>query len=245
MAQFSSHQGTQPVSSGPQTPSRQTGKARLPLKKRRVARDRSRRFAMGLMVVITAASLLLGWGLARLGQATAVPEVAASAGRPASFIQLAQSSAEPASATELGDQEPNYNATRTVDYVPQRYQLGQRFYLENCATCHVGVPPQLLPSEAWRNLIQDSSHYGVEIRTPQDPSLGIIWAYLREFSRQKSSREERVPYRLARSRYFKALHPEIPFPQGVSLEGCATCHRAAQQFSFRPWELPASSSLDP
>ena len=185
------------------------------MRTRRVSRDRSRRFALGLVAIMTMVSLLLGWGLARWAQATplAVSDVVAQA------------------ATE--QEAERY---RTVDYVPEGLQLGQRLYLENCATCHIGVPPQTLPSEAWRNLIQDSSHYGSEIRPPQDPSLGLIWTYLRAFSRQKSAVESRVPYRLRRSRYFKALHPDVTLPQEVSLDSCASCHRAAQQFSFRPWE---------
>jgi len=200
---------------------------------RRVSRDRSRRFALGLIAVMVAVSLLLGWGMSSLSQAASVaqPETV----QPARLISQA---------TEApGDRQPGQpegnsgdNFPRTVDYVPQRYQTGQRLYLANCATCHIGVPPETLPSEAWRNIIQDASHYGTEIRPPLDPSRGLVWSYLRAFSRQKSESEERVPYRLGRSRYFKALHPDVAFPEGVSLEGCATCHRAAQQFSFRPWE---------
>jgi hypothetical protein len=168
---------------------------------RRAPRDRSRRFALGFLVLITLVSLLLGWGLASLGQAAPSP----AADQP-----------------------------RTVDYVPPQYQLGQRLYLQNCATCHIGVPPETLPSEAWRNLIQDSSHYGKTIPLLQEPSRGLIWTYLRTFSRLKSSQEEQVPYRLARSRYFKALHPDVALPQPLGLESCASCHSAAQQFSFRP-----------
>lgn len=183
---------------------------------RRVSRDRSRRFALGLVAVMTAVSLLLGWGLSSLGQATPLS---------------AQSGLLAQAPVSSNDESP-----RTVDYVPQRYQLGQQLYLKNCASCHIGVPPETLPSEAWRNIIQDPSHYGTEIIPPRDPSLGLIWSYLRSFSRQKSTAEERVPYRLGRSRYFKALHPDVALPTQVSLESCATCHRAAQQFSFRPWQ---------
>lgn len=191
---------------------------------RRVPRDRSRRFALGLVAVMTTISLLLGWGFSSLSQARPVEHwpVEHLTDRP---TFLSQASAE--QAEEL---------PRTVDYVPERYQLSQRLYLDNCATCHIGVPPETLPSEAWRNIIQDVSHYGVDIRPPQDPSRGLIWSYLRIFSRQKSNAEERVPYRLGRSRYFAALHPEVNLPANISLESCATCHRAAQQFSFRPWK---------
>lgn len=188
---------------------------------RRVSRDRSRRFALGLVAVMTAVSLLLGWGLASLSQAAplTVPLTAPWG------TAVAQASAS-----------QNDDFPRTVDYVPERYRLGQRLYLETCATCHIGVPPETLPSEAWRNIIQDVSHYGTEISPLRDPSLGLIWSYLRTFSRPKSNAEERVPYRLGRSLYFKVLHPDVTWAAEVSLESCATCHIAAQQFSFRPWE---------
>ncbi len=184
-------------------------------RRRRAPRDRSRRFAVGLVAVLTAVSLLLGWSLANLSQAA--PLVRES--------RLAQVSEETA-----------VDFPRTVDYVPEGYRLPQQLYLENCATCHIGVPPETLPSESWRNILQDASHYGTEIRPPRDPSLGLIWSYLRSFSRQKSNLEERAPYRLARSRNFKALHPQVALPADLSLESCASCHLAAQQFSFRPWD---------
>ncbi len=135
--------------------------------------------------------------------------------------------------------QPPPDPYTTVDFVPQRYQLGQTLYRQNCATCHIGVPPQVLPSEAWRNLIQDSSHYGVTITPPQGPAQGLIWAYLRTFSRLKSIQEERTPYRLQQARAFKALHPQVELPRPLGLESCATCHPAAAQFNFRqltpPW----------
>ncbi|NJN30730.1 MAG: cytochrome C [Synechococcales cyanobacterium RM1_1_8] len=142
----------------------------------------------------------------------------------------------PASAPPSGLGLPlTVDLPRSVDYVPEAHQLGQRLYLENCATCHIGVPPETLPSEAWRTLIQDSNHYGSEIQLPQGPSRALIWAYLRGFSRLKAEQEERVPYRLGRSRYFQAIHPNVALPSDLSLQSCASCHIAAAQFSFRPW----------
>ena len=52
----------------------------------------------------------------------------------------------------------------TVDVVPDRYKFGQELYLENCATCHIGVPPSVLPTQTWQGLLQDSQHYGVEVK---------------------------------------------------------------------------------
>ncbi len=130
-------------------------------------------------------------------------------------------------------QQQASNDIGTVDRVPPRFQLGQQLYLENCATCHIGVPPQLLPTQTWQQLLQDAQHYGMVIQPPVDPSRLLIWNYLQAFSRPLTIKEEQIPYRLDRSRYFKALHPRGEFSQPINLKGCVTCHPAAPEFNFR------------
>ncbi|MBE9180762.1 diheme cytochrome C [Oculatella sp. LEGE 06141] len=121
----------------------------------------------------------------------------------------------------------------TVDPVPQRYQLGQELYLENCATCHVGVPPAVLPSETWRQLLEDpTQHYSTRLPPIVDPPRLLMWDYLRTFSRPTPA-EEPVPYRVNDSRYFKALHPKVDLPRPVRLDSCVSCHPGASQFNYR------------
>jgi hypothetical protein len=120
----------------------------------------------------------------------------------------------------------------TVDVVPQRYQLGQQLYLENCATCHIGIPPAVLPTETWRDLLRDPQHYGAELQPLVDPSRRLVWNYLQFASRQVLA-DEKVPYRIADSKYFKVLHPKVKFPQKAALSSCVTCHTGAEQFNFR------------
>lgn len=60
-------------------------------------------------------------------------------------------------------------AIGTVDVIPPRYQLGQELYLENCATCHIALPPSVLPVETWRQLLQDSQHYSTQLTPLVDP----------------------------------------------------------------------------
>ncbi|NET54330.1 MAG: hypothetical protein F6K09_38750, partial [Merismopedia sp. SIO2A8] len=51
--------------------------------------------------------------------------------------------------------------TGTVDIVPERYRLGQQLYLENCSSCHIALPPEVMPTETWRQLLLDlNQHYG-------------------------------------------------------------------------------------
>lgn len=120
----------------------------------------------------------------------------------------------------------------TVDRVPERYQLGQQLYLENCATCHIALPPQVLPMETWLRLLQDSEHYGQTLKLLVDPPRLLVWNYLQAFSRPQS-KEEEIPYRVASSRFFKALHPRVKLPQPATLGSCVTCHPGASQYNFR------------
>ncbi|MEP0912647.1 diheme cytochrome c [Leptolyngbya sp. GB1-A1] len=151
-------------------------------------------------------SLCLGWGLAQ-----AKPSIAQT---------IAQSNA------------PDSQAIGTVDVIRPQFQVGQELYLQNCATCHLALPPAAMPTQTWQALIQDSQHYGVQIEPLRSPDLEIVWRYLSTFSRS-TNRNEIIPYRIQQSRYFKALHPKVEFPQPPSVRTCATCHPAAAQFNYR------------
>jgi Dihaem cytochrome c len=120
----------------------------------------------------------------------------------------------------------------TVDRIPPRYELGQQLYLENCATCHIGLPPQVLPTETWRRLLQDSQHYGQTLKLLVDPQRLLVWNYLQTFSRPQA-KEEEVPYRMSNSRYFKALHPRVKLSQPANISSCVTCHPGVSQYNFR------------
>lgn len=124
------------------------------------------------------------------------------------------------------------DAIATVDIVPSRYQLGQELYLENCASCHIALPPAVLPTQTWQQLLQDTQHYGITLQPLIDPPRLLIWNYLRNFSRPLLP-EEPTPYRVAESRYFKALHPQVKLPRPLDLTSCATCHPGATEYDFR------------
>jgi hypothetical protein len=120
----------------------------------------------------------------------------------------------------------------TVDIVPPQYQLGQQLYLENCSSCHIALPPAVLPTETWKNLLQDTQHYGTQLKPLVDPPRILIWRYLSTFSRSLL-KDEQVPYRVNSSRYFKALHPQVKLPRPVQISSCVQCHPQAANFNFR------------
>ncbi|WP_253188369.1 diheme cytochrome c [Leptolyngbya sp. 'hensonii'] len=138
---------------------------------------------------------------------------------------IAQIQIQPASGSK-----PDLNGG--VDPVAPVYQLGQQLYLETCASCHIAIPPALLPSETWRQLLSDPQHYGRRIELPVDPGRLLIWQYLRDYSRPQIEEEE-LPYRIRDSRYFKALHPRVKLPRPLNLSTCVTCHPGSGQYNFR------------
>ncbi len=169
-------------------------------------RYRQKRSLAVLFLLLLVWSVCLGWGLALVAGGTVKPDSIAQA-------TPAQSG--------------------TIDTVPNRYQLGRELYLENCATCHIALPPEVLPMETWRRLLQEpEQHYGKELERITGPSLLIMWDYLRTFSRPLGAKEP-TPYRVSESRFFKALHPRVKFPQSVNPAGCVTCHPGVAQHNYR------------
>jgi hypothetical protein len=133
--------------------------------------------------------------------------------------------------TNVQGAQPSSNIG-TVDVVSAQYQLGQQLYLENCSTCHIAIPPAVLPTQTWKNLLLDSQHYGTQLKPLVDPPRILVWKYLSTFSRPLQTDED-IPYRVTSSRYFKALHPRVKIPSSLQIGGCVSCHPSAADFNFR------------
>lgn len=134
-------------------------------------------------------------------------------------------------ATSTHAANPN-SAIGTVDVVPARYQLGQELYIENCSTCHIALPPAVFPTQTWKNLLDDSQHYGAQIQPLFGLQRSLVWKYISTFSRLQLA-DENTPYRLHRSRYFRALHPGVKLPKPVKMGSCVSCHPGANDYNFR------------
>jgi hypothetical protein len=158
-----------------------------------------KRRPLGLLMIIVAWSLAMGWLI--------------------TLTNSVQGATPPAS---IG----------TVDVIPEKFQLGQELYLENCSTCHIAIPPAVLPSQTWLNILQDPQHYGATLKPLIDPPRILVWKYLLTFSRDLLQ-DEQTPYRVKDSRYFKALHPGVKLPRPVQIGSCISCHPGANNYDFR------------
>lgn len=130
--------------------------------------------------------------------------------------------------------EPSKNSAEigTVDVVSGNLKLAQQAYLENCATCHIGIPPAAFPTQTWRDLLSDPQHYGATLTPLEGPDRLLVWTYLKTFSRQVVE-GERIPFRFGESQALKILHPKIDLPRSIPISSCITCHPGANQYNFR------------
>ncbi len=72
--------------------------------------------------------------------------------------------------------EPAIAQSPSSDTVLNRYQIGQQTYLENCATCHIAIPPSILPSQTWKKILENpDSHYGIRLLVPSHSFLMPEW----------------------------------------------------------------------
>ncbi|WP_299490500.1 hypothetical protein [Acaryochloris sp. IP29b_bin.137] len=158
--------------------------------------------------MLTLWSVFLGWGLSQIQASTASEP-----------IPLAQSAA-----STIG----------SVDAVPPQLKRGEQLYRQRCGTCHIALPPQVLPSQTWRALLPETNHYGVVLPEFQNPELTETWAYVSFFSRpMKEDGLRPIPYQVRRSVFFKVLHPDVEFPQLVTPETCIQCHPGVSELNFR------------
>ncbi|MFM6691778.1 MAG: diheme cytochrome c family protein, partial [Microcystis panniformis] len=104
-------------------------------------------------------------------------------------------------------QQPAIAQSPSSDTVLNRYQIGEQTYLENCATCHIAIPPSILPSQTWKKILENpNSHYGIRLKPIVGITQRLIWDYL-SYSSRPLSETTFVPLLIEQSSYVKVLHP--------------------------------------
>jgi len=122
-----------------------------------------------------------------------------------------------------------------VDPIPERYQQGYKLYLENCSGCHIAIPPEVLPTDSWRQILLEIDQHNGKKLDIIGPIVQIMWNYMRAFSRPqiKQTEDEPIPELIRESRYFKALHPQVDLPKRLTHQSCVTCHPGVEQYDYR------------
>jgi len=124
---------------------------------------------------------------------------------------------------------------QTIAPVPPETNLetGKQLYLENCASCHIPIPPEVLPTETWKEILENpQNHYGTSVENLVRISQVIIWQYMMTFSRPLRPLENQPSY-VNQSRYFYALHPRVKLPDLINTKSCLVCHPGAQQLNYQ------------
>ena len=119
-------------------------------------------------------------------------------------------------------------------------QLGQELYLQNCSSCHIPIPAEVLPTETWQEILEKpGKHYGTSLPKLSSIDVRLIWSYVRASSRPLLEKELKPEF-VTQSRYFKALHPKVDLPKPVTHQSCILCHPGAKELDY----LSLSSEFD-
>ena len=121
-----------------------------------------------------------------------------------------------------------------------------KFYLAECASCHFGYQPGLLPSRSWKKVMGGlEDHFGTDASLePED--INKILKYLVDNSAEKSTNYKRskkinksisrydTPIAITKTPYIVRKHDEIPTrlikqKEVSSLANCKTCHTTADR----------------
>lgn len=112
-------------------------------------------------------------------------------------------------------------------------------YQQECGSCHIPFPPQLLSADAWKAVMaQLDRHYGDNAEIPADTAQAIT-AYLVRWAgpERKVGSPPGNPPRLTQTRYFQEEHRKIPRAiwsrsDVRSPANCGACHQQADRGIF-------------
>ncbi len=117
-------------------------------------------------------------------------------------------------------------------------------YVEECGSCHIAYPPQLLPAPSWVMILNGlDDHFGENAEVDEATRMSLL-QYLAETSSIMNYRkmfrniDNRIPLRITELPYFIRKHDEIParYVEGNDKVGsfsqCNACHRGAERGNF-------------
>ncbi len=125
---------------------------------------------------------------------------------------------------------------------------GHELYQEECAACHVGFHPSLLPKRSWEALFAGlEDHFGEDASLDEETTQELLaYATAHSAEQHKSEASFRIldsipanetPFRITETPYWKEKHSEVDpavFERQsvMSQVNCSACHQYAEYGSF-------------
>lgn len=123
-----------------------------------------------------------------------------------------------------------------------------QLYTSECSSCHVAYPPVFLPQKSWDRLLQQlDHHFGQNAELLDQNTMQTLKLFLSKNNFDHSRIKQRygnrfdtpgTPIRVTETRFFQAIHREVPDryvtqnPKVKTFARCAACHQGAERGSF-------------
>lgn len=126
----------------------------------------------------------------------------------------------------------------------KQFRLDHARYVEECGSCHVAYPPQLLSAESWRAVMKGlDRHFGTDAGIDAAAHADIA-AYLAA-NAGAQRKFGTTATRISETRWFVREHDEVPAnvwksPAVKSAANCGACHTQAERgdYSERNLRVP-------
>ncbi|MEZ5729518.1 MAG: cytochrome C [Burkholderiaceae bacterium] len=121
-----------------------------------------------------------------------------------------------------------------------RFRVDDPVYREECGSCHVAYPRELLRPAAWAQVLARlDRHYGVDASTDPESLLKLgRWLGVEKPSPSGGSDLKSPLPRITTTRWFQHEHDEVSpklwrHPKVRSASNCDACHQGASQGDYR------------
>jgi mono/diheme cytochrome c family protein len=123
-------------------------------------------------------------------------------------------------------------------------------YTQECAACHTGYAPGMLPARSWQRIMTGlDKHYGTDASLDAATVQQISGWLQANAGTYKRVAEEPPQDRITRSAWFVRKHDEVApavwkLPSVKSAANCAACHTGADKGDYDDDNLRMPAGLD-
>jgi mono/diheme cytochrome c family protein len=123
-------------------------------------------------------------------------------------------------------------------------------YTQECAACHTGYAPGMLPARSWQRIMTGlDKHYGTDASLDAATVQQISGWLQSNAGTYKRVAEEPPQDRITRSAWFVRKHDEVApavwkLPSVKSAANCAACHTGADKGDYDDDNLRMPAGLD-